>query len=175
MALAEGDGKKLEDVHRPKGMNEDHYKALKKQAKSIDWTGYDKNKQKVLLGYKNTKKNRELFLWGMAMHAATDVYSHRAYAKINGKWTHLDHYGNNKYADRTDKYKTRYKAAIQTAECIMQCYEYGDSGDHWEFVHTKEYYDGTYRLKNLVEYAKQQETLDKQKSGIEELKIGNLD
>ena len=47
MALAEGAGKKLEDVHRPKGMNEEHYKALKKQAKSIDWTGYDKNKQKV--------------------------------------------------------------------------------------------------------------------------------
>lgn len=61
MALAEGDGKKLEDVHRPKGMNEDHYKALKKQAKSIDWTGYDKNKQKVLLGYKNTKKIESSF------------------------------------------------------------------------------------------------------------------
>lgn len=175
MALAEGDGKKLEDVHRPKGMNKEHYKKMKKQAQSINWTGYDKNNQKVLLGYKNTKKNRELFLWGMAMHAATDVYAHRAYAKISGKWTHLDHYNNNKYADRTDKFETRFLAAKQTARDIMLCYEVGDSGDHWEFVHTKKYYDGTYKLKNLVSYAKQQETLDESNSGIEELKIGNID
>lgn len=175
MALAEGDGKKLGDVHRPKGMNKKHYKKMKKQAESINWTGYDKNNQKVLLGYKNTKKNRELFLWGMAMHAATDVYAHRAYAKISGKWTHLDHYNNNKYADRTDKFETRFLAAKQTARDIMLCYEVGDSGDHWEFVHTKKYYDGTYKLKNLVSYAKQQETLDESNSGIEELKIGNID
>ncbi len=71
-----------------------------------------------------SNKNKSLFVWGMAIHNAMDVYAHSAWGNFSGTWRHLDHATNdnpvNGYADRTDgkAFPGRYTTACDVAKKV---------------------------------------------------------
>ncbi len=94
-----------------------------------------------------TKKNKCLFIWGMAIHNAMDVYSHSAWGRINGVWQHLDHprpindNPKNGLADRTDAnaFPERYSTAVKVAKKSLSTYVSGKAGNVYDFVPANAY------------------------------------
>lgn len=163
IARAINNGKKISSVNRPRGMKKVNYNKMIEQVDGILWTD-------ALGDISATKKNKALFVIGMAMHAATDVYSHQSYVKVNGKWKHLNHEDDN--CDSTSVYKSRYSLAQDVACDVLQCYLEGDTGDHWEFVQA---YNGKVKYKRLVKYAKEQDTYNSNTFGeLDTLKKGDV-
>ncbi len=164
MARAIKNGKSPDSVSKPKGMVKANYTKMKSQLKGINWGS-------ALGGVSNTANNRALFVIGMSMHIVTDSYAHQSYVKVNGKWKHLNHDDDN--CDNSSVHKKRYTIAGDAACDVLASYLSGDTGDHWEYVQS---YDGTsFRLKRLVQYAKEQDTYNASTFGdLETLKKGDV-
>lgn len=108
-----------------------------------------------------SNKNKSLFVWGMAIHNAMDVYAHSAWGNFSGTWRHLDHATNdnpvNGYADRTDgkAFPGRYTTACDVAKKSLSTYVTGTTGKVSDFLPSNSYsYGGvTWKIKNLASFA----------------------
>ncbi len=89
IAEAYGKGKDYKNVARCKGLTDTSYKAIRQGFKGMD------EKIKSF----STNKDRKAFVYGIAMHTATDVFSHSTLQYIPFKWTRITHGNPNKEAD----------------------------------------------------------------------------
>lgn len=84
--------------------------------------------------------NKILFIWGMAIHTATDVYAHSAWANVYckkeniTKWEHLDHDEHNGKADEEDVKPNRYETAARVARKSIKKYVQGKDGSVDDFL-----------------------------------------
>lgn len=111
-----------------------------------------------------TGKNQSLFMLGMAIHIATDVYAHSAWGNFDTYWQHLDHPGyNNGVADKTQKddehpkvFPNRYITATAVAKKCLNTYVGGSTGKVSDFNPSGAYVNAgvNWKIKYLYEFAK---------------------
>lgn len=103
--------------------------------------------------YSVNDTNIRLFVWGMAIHAATDVFAHSAWEKSgSGTYKRIKH-GTGVPADDTAYKLTRYDGAKAVAKAaLIKCYN-NSNGSVSDFDNNVKY-EGFY-LYNLNTYAKQ--------------------
>lgn len=109
-------------------------------------------------------KNKSLFIIGMAIHIATDVYAHSAWGNFDYGWEHLDHEGyNNEVADLTEPkdcypkvFPNRYKTAKEVAKKCLGTYVSGSTGKVSDFYPSGAYINAgvNWKIKYLYEFAK---------------------
>ena len=109
------------------------------------------------------KRLRQIFLYGMAMHIATDTYAHSAWVEDKDKpgyYYQLVHYGEqepykmNNFADDPTKCENRFKCAQDTAYMVYANCMNKDEGDIDDFFVVDNYAKGFY-LGNCLKYAKE--------------------
>ncbi|MBE5935452.1 MAG: hypothetical protein E7262_06630 [Lachnospiraceae bacterium] len=124
-------------------------------------------KRSVLLGRANTNRNRSLLLLGMAMHAAADVYAHSSYTNVDGNWIYISHDSTDiKEADNKDFEPKRYASAKKIVQNVLNNYLQGKEGSVYDFVLPEEYYDGSYKIRNMYDYASEITELDEESAII---------
>lgn len=114
-------------------------------------------------------KNQSLFMLGMAIHIATDVYAHSAWGNFDTYWEHLDHKGyNNGIADMTESkrdqygnvivkaFPYRYVTAKEVAKQCLKTYVNGSKGRVNDFNPSGAYVNAgvNWKIKYLYEFAK---------------------
>lgn len=106
-----------------------------------------------LSSYSVNDTNIRLFVWGMAIHTATDVFAHSAWEKSgSGTYKRIKH-GTGVPADDTAYKLTRYDGAKAVAKAaLIKCYN-NSNGSVSDFDNNVKY-EGFY-LYNLNTYAKQ--------------------
>lgn len=103
---------------------------------TLKWSGFS---------FTPSSTNKCLFVWGMAIHNASDVFAHSVEGRINGVWEHLDHpIGNindydNGWADKRDKFPARYETASLVAKKSLATYISGNKGNVSDFAPTNGY------------------------------------
>ncbi len=107
---------------------------------------------------KVTNDLKRLFITGMALHIATDVFAHSAWEpdSTGTSWTRIKHVtdSNNMYAADDPKYvPSRYTAAQQVAKNVMGHYKNSTVGTVFDFILSEQYYNGTFLLGNFKESA----------------------
>lgn len=86
-----------------------------------------------------SSRNKSLFVWGMALHTATDVYAHSAWADVyckidkQNKWEHLDHGDHNGKADDASVKPNRYETAAEVVKVSIKRWFNGDIGSVLDF------------------------------------------
>lgn len=153
MATALKKGNSANSAANPVGLKDDYKKSMLKAVNNLNWSG---------LLPSVSKKNKCLFVWGMAIHDAMDVYAHSTCGRINGVWQHLDHpkkiapKSKNGLADRTDSkaFPQRYATAVKVAKKSLSTYVSGKTGNVHDFVPKDAYKDAgiTWVIFKLVEY-----------------------
>lgn len=109
--------------------------------------------------------NKKLLVWGMAIHAATDVFAHSVWGIVNGEWQYLDHPAStstnpnyvpqNGLADEKGQNPNRYKTAENIAKASLKTYVAGKTGNVNDFNPANSYVNaGTkWKVINLSSYA----------------------
>ena len=99
------------------------------------------------------KAQKGTFAWGVAIHAATDVYAHSVYGYWDGKWQRFFHkdINGNKYADDANAVPQRLKAAKAVSKNILARYIKGEQGKPSDFYCDK-YNQGCFKLYYLKTY-----------------------
>ena len=106
-----------------------------------------------------TKGQKRAFVWGMAIHTATDAFAHSAFVKSGGAWCHLAHgkpnngKSVNNYADNTGKYPERFQAAENVVGKIIAKYDGQSGGGSYVQFKGVSTVKETFRLKDLSVYA----------------------
>lgn len=158
LAIAGGDSTQITDIYE-RYRNDYNIMSSKVNQYAINMKTWDDILSDFNYSSKSAatqKKYREYFIWGMAMHIATDLYAHSTY-DYNKNYIHHGAENEHNYAD--DPYylgngdvSNRWKAAQGTATeiyaCIGSC-----SGDLYEFVSQYKYFDGSFYLGNVLWYA----------------------
>ena len=157
IAKAAGD---TSNLSRAKGQSADKYNRMKNAVSTtgingVTWAKIFENE----LGYdykaqsKETKKWwRQLFLYGMAAHAATDAFAHSSmYKDGSGQYIIIDHTDDR--ADNPALYPNRYKCAEVIAYyVVMECQE-NWHGDVLDFsAYGQKIWKGFY-MKEILYYA----------------------
>ena len=132
MALALKNKKKLSTAEQPKGIGLVEKTNMLMVIENLEWSE---------LLTKVTKKNKCLFVWGMAIHNAMDVYAHSVTANVSGSWEHLDHpypikkNPKNGLADEIGEgaFPGRYKTACLVAKKSLNTYIAGKKGQVSDF------------------------------------------
>lgn len=107
--------------------------------------GWDYSKQNS-----STKKRmRKVFIYGLAMHVATDVYAHSAFSY--GEYLTHD----TGKADNPNYAVSRWSAAYGTAIDIVKCLKNNSVGSLSEFTNQYSCFDGSFTLGNVIYYAEQ--------------------
>lgn len=128
MATALGQGKSAGSAAVPKGF-ETIAKRMVADVNTLPWP--------ELLATPSGR-NKRLFVWGMAIHTASDAYAHSTYRKVSGGWQLLDHKGatgsKNGYADNKSAIPERYETANMMAllslnRCIGNSNNVGSAAD----------------------------------------------
>lgn len=123
--------------------------------------------RRVLLLYPNSKENRELLLWGMAMHTAADVFAHSSYTEYEGKDTYISHESTVlKEADNTEFVTSRYASAKMVVNNVLNHYLTGTEGSIEDFILDSTYYDGSFKIRNIHSYASEIATLTPEQNAI---------
>lgn len=99
---------------------------------------------------------RKLFIWGMAIHQATDIFAHSAYTYNNteGKYMRITHSPeSNPAADNPNICASRINAAKQVAKNSLS--HLSNNSDGWviDFALSSTYYDGSYYLYKINTFA----------------------
>lgn len=104
------------------------------------------------MGVSNNNHNKKLFVYGLALHCATDVFAHSAWEeKPSGVWNRIIHAEDfSENADNPDKIADRYAAALVVAKNVLSHAYYGTSGLVTDFRVSESYF-GEFYLKNLVD------------------------
>ena len=101
------------------------------------------NKYKT--NYQATDENIRLFIYGLALHSATDIFAHSAYAvdTEDGSCERIVH----DEADDPNHYPRRFQAAQSIAKTVLTKIYYGNEGYITDFLLSG--YFGTFYLKNF--------------------------
>lgn len=124
-------GTGLNTVYAPGGIGATEKSHLLNAVTNVDWN--------QMLATPDTH-NKVLFIWGMAIHTATDVYAHSAWADVyckkeqKTKWEHLDHDEHNGKADDTTVKPKRYETAARVARKSIKKYVQGKYGSVEDFL-----------------------------------------
>lgn len=96
------------------------------------------------------------FAWGVAIHAATDVYAHSVYGYWDNKWQRFFHAreNGNQYADNPKILKLRFDVAKAITKNIIGHYLEGENGNSGDF-YCSLYNEKKFKIFNLHEYEKQ--------------------
>lgn len=130
-------------------MSFEDYNAMKNEI-TIDGV-CDVNWNDILTGYTINNYNKKLFIYGMAIHTATDAFAHSTYRNINGTWTYIPHDPTN-YADDIYTIPNRFLCASELAIHIIDRCWLSKQGDVTDFVLGN--YDNSFKVKNISENAK---------------------
>lgn len=104
----------------------------------------------------NTKvKWRKAFLYGMALHTATDVFAHSSLAYYNNTIQALDHVTNGMADNINYPNGNRFKCAQETASVIIGDYYTNDIGDSVDFGVAADEIQKGFELYKVKEYARQ--------------------
>lgn len=107
----------------------------------------------VLNGESLTMKNKSLFLYGMALHCATDTFAHSTNRLDGTAILHKDsNEGNKNVADDAAYYGNRITCAREIAKKVLSNYLSTSPGDVSDFFITR--YDGSFYLTNISENIK---------------------
>ncbi|MCI8625437.1 MAG: S8 family serine peptidase [Lachnospiraceae bacterium] len=121
------------------------------------WATIFKNK-----GLGNVTEARQCaFLYGMALHVATDTFAHSAYVKVNGEYVRIVHGEDSSTgADSVKECENRYECAKEISKKVIRHYYTTDSSipnksdaEPSDFVLSK-YDQKSFKLRNLTTYLK---------------------
>ncbi|WP_310601881.1 S8 family peptidase, partial [Anaerosporobacter sp.] len=104
-------------------------------------------------------KSRKLFIWGMALHQASDIFAHSAYkfdtkSKKYIRIKHTDYFKSPTVdADDINIAPSRYEAAKQVVKNSMAHFFTNTSGTVEDFSLSATYYNATFYLNNMNLYA----------------------
>lgn len=178
---------KVGTVSKVTGMTNNDFEALKGYVtfyKDTDgkWKGtiggHNFNTVFSYYGLRNNSYTRKAFVYGLALHAATDVLAHSTWEKNGSTWTRITHpEADSIIYNRTsgNTYSHRYYAAQQVARNVLTSYARGGEG-RADDLYVNELFTtyGNFLLGNFQKYAKAAgATLDfsvsdlKSKTGIE--------
>ncbi len=131
-------GTELRTVYAPGGIGGEEKKNLLNAVQNVDWN--------QMLPTPSTR-NKVLFVWGMALHTATDSFAHNSWASVyckvekKQKWEHLDHSEkssgepvHNGYADDIDRFPNRYETASRVARKSLKKLVGGQYADVKDFL-----------------------------------------
>lgn len=140
----------ISSVTAPSGISDSDKAEMKGVVSNFTWTN-------ILAT--PSGKNKSLFMVGMAIHIATDVYAHSAWGNFDTYWQHLDHEGyNNGLADVTVSggFPNRYKTAKEVAQKCLKTYVGGSTGTVSDFNPSGAYVNAgvNWKIKYLYEFAK---------------------
>lgn len=110
----------------------------------------------------SSNSNRKAFVFGVAMHSATDAFAHSSYEYINNKnWTRIPHTrGDEKCADNPNYQPRRYKMAYRVERNnlyrfqgkrtdVAVCHDFHAAGDTKGEYYTEDIGKKYYRMANL--------------------------
>jgi len=149
-----------------KGISDEDYKILNS---AIDKKGVGIGSNKViwgqvLYGQRVDNRRKAMTIYGMALHAATDVFAHSAYRNNNGKESYAKDYikhaeakGSNgdEDADSTEYLPNRYTCAKLVAKNILKIIEKGGKGSASDFVIDSSKYKGKFKIGGLKSFAEE--------------------
>ncbi len=135
MAREVADKSYVIEAKAPGGMNWSSRLDMMATVNSISWSSYLATP---------SERNKEVFIWGMSIHAATDVFAHSVYGNVMDvvdgykKWEHLDHAisGNNWRNGKADDINTgnnRFLTAQLLANASMIRFMNGQEGSVEDF------------------------------------------
>jgi uncharacterized protein YfdQ (DUF2303 family) len=103
-------------------------------------------------GSTSNNQHKRAFLWGVAMHQATDVFAHSAYYNAGTSWARITHNANTGpgHADNPNVIPARWTAATKTAELVVARYNSGLVGTAYQL--DSAVLPAQYRLKNYYSY-----------------------
>lgn len=104
------------------------------------------------IGVENSKENKELALYGLALHSVTDVFAHSTWRQnSSGVWGRFGHNTNNfsLSCDNPNLIPNRYAAALEVAKKVLTKAYYGSEGLVTDFLFPERYV-GDFYLKYLV-------------------------
>lgn len=124
-----GEGSTITSSDLPKGMSFDIADELAGDVSKIDFSKWIKSD----LGIDVTSKTKKLFVWGMALHNATDTFAHSTCGLIDGTWTFLTDESPNEEADNVNTCPGRKQTALLVAKSGLKHYKAGASGTATDF------------------------------------------
>lgn len=144
--MCHGNQSTLDQAGIPNGLNSATASQMRQLVKNISWSDYNYT----------TNKLKGAFTWGVAMHIATDVYSHSVYGNYYG-WRRFFHdiKNGNDYADDTSIVDLRFIIAKRVAENAIDHFvldEPGKAQDFCEFNDNTFYDSSKFVLYNFSEY-----------------------
>ena len=99
---------------------------------------------------KSTQKQyRKYFIYGMAMHIASDAFAHSSY---DSNKAYIDHTNGNADNRWYSSY-SRWQAANGVASDVFYCMKNNYEGDLQDFSNQYKYFDGTFYLGNIMWFA----------------------
>ena len=104
------------------------------------------------VGVEDNKENRELAIYGLALHSVTDVFAHSTWRQnSSGIWGRFGHNTNNfsLSCDNPDIIPNHYAAALEVAKKALVKAYYGSEGLVTDFMFSEQYV-GDFYLKYLV-------------------------
>ncbi|MDE7210352.1 MAG: S8 family peptidase [Lachnospiraceae bacterium] len=114
----------------------------------------------TLLNGKEVKnRNKSLFIYGMALHAITDMFSHSSFRPEGNKWVIINHKADEKDlydADDVKCFPNRFECASVASGYVIahiRKFEVGSVEDYYKTA-SSVIYDGTFKLGNLSKYIK---------------------
>ena len=111
-----------------------------------------------------TKSNKKAFVYGIAMHNATDAFSHSTFRFVSGRWERITHNDTND-AHSIHVKPRRYKMALRIERNVVYRYrgkrndvpvphDFHAHGDDDGDFYSEDKGNNRYRIKRLEEYAK---------------------
>lgn len=102
--------------------------------------------------YADSKHEKALIVFGLALHTAADAYAHKAYGLINGTYQNIDHVQSNYsiHADNITYFSDRYEGSkIMTKKAFNRYFGTDGYGTYNQFVHN---HYNQYKLHKLYSY-----------------------
>ena len=159
--IAKAGGAILADSKKVNGQTQNDFNKMNQISDTKMYGRYWKNViAEVGLDYAsadaNTKvKWRKAFLYGMALHTATDVFAHSSLAYYNNTIQALDHDTNDMADNINYPNGNRFKCAQETASVIIGDYYTNDIGDSVDFGVAADEIQKGFELYKVKEYARQ--------------------
>ena len=137
-------------------MTSNDYKGLKGVVKldsfnGTAWSTALKGYNEAISGVSDTNRNRRLFMYGVAIHSATDAWAHSTYTKDGNYISHTDGDGSWEGAADNTGYLSRYDCAGYMVKLILSHANSGIEGSAEDFckVASSNYYQDDFWMKNL--------------------------
>ena len=127
-------------------MSDDDFEKIKDIASATKFGGVSWST--VLKDYGVTDRNKRLFMYGVALHTATDLFAHSTYTTDG---TYINH---DNGADTTTYLKNRYTCATNMAQAVIKRILGYTKGDVSDFAYALKEYNGTFKIPSYATKAK---------------------